>query len=357
MKLSIHLITYNNQKYLPFCLKSLQEQTFKDFSILIIDNCSSDESVKFIEQYLAHPKNKNLSQNVRFIKNSKNIGFAGGHNQAIQWSNSEYVFLVNPDVILDKDYIKKIIDFLDKNPKAGAASGVLFCWDFSAIEKSSNLGKTSAIDSLGLKIFPNHKVTELREAMKKRDAGSMPQEVFGVSGALPIYRREALENTKVPLFYPCFKFYINQTKPKLYEYFDNDFFTYKEDIDLAYRLRLFGWKAYMVPQANAWHDRTAVAGASTIKNRKQKSYFINYHSCKNHFYFLIKNVPNKIWQRHFYQILPYEIGKLVYLAFLEQKTLGALKELVKNFSKMIKKRTYIQKKIKKNAWQNIEKWI
>ena len=95
MKLSIHLIVYNGEKYLPFCFKSLVKQTFQDFYVLIIDNCSTDGSVDFIENYLNNHKNQLFSEKCRLIKNSKNLGFAPAHNQAIQWSNSEYVFMMN----------------------------------------------------------------------------------------------------------------------------------------------------------------------------------------------------------------------------------------------------------------------
>jgi GT2 family glycosyltransferase len=355
-KVSVHLITYNGEKYLPHCLKSLQDQVFKDFSVLIIDNGSKDQTVQFLDNYLIDPKHKRLSAKTKFIKNSKNNGFAGAHNQAIQWTKSEYVFMMNQDVILDSGYIKHLVDFMDNHPEAAAVTGVIFKWDFGKIEQSSDLGKTKQTDSLGLKILPNHKVVELADQLLLGQKGEA-KEIFGVSGALPIYRRSALEYTKIPLFHQSFKLYINRTKPKLYEYFDNDFFSYKEDVDLAYRLRLFDFKAYLVPKAKGWHDRTAGASASAIKNRKQKSDFVNYHSYKNHLYFLVKNIPSKIWQRHFYQIIFYEAKKLIDLIILEQKTLGALKEFIKNFSKMIKKRVYIQKKAGKNAWGNIEQWI
>lgn len=352
MKLSVHLLTYNNEKYLPFCLKSLRDQMFQDFSVLIIDNNSQDGTVNFIEEYLADPKNKAFTAKTKLIKNTKNLGFAGAHNQAIQWTKSDYVFMMNPDVILDSNYIKELVNFLDHNANSAAATGVIYKWDLTKVNQGS-LSKTKKIDSLGLKLLSSHKVIELTDMPNQ----NKPQEIFGVSGALPIYRRSALELIKMPIFHPSFKFYLNQKAPELYEYFDNDFFCYKEDVDLAYRLRLFGFKAYLIPQAISWHDRTASAGTSTFKNRKIKSHFVNYHSYKNHLYFLIKNMPAKIWHRHFYQILPYEIIKIIYLIFLEQKTLTAFKELIKNFPKMLKKRTYIQKKAGSNAWQNIEKWI
>jgi len=365
MKLSVQLISYNNKKYLPFCLNSLAKQSFQDFSLMIIDNASKDDSQSFIDNYLKQSENKKLAEKTNFIKNSRNTGFAGAHNQAIQWSKSDYIFMMNPDILLHPNYLKEIITFLDKKPKVASCTGVIYRWDFTKLEKENTsiknlaqMGKTNQIDSLGLKISKNHQITELKtNDVKEKNWKQKPLEIFGPSGALPVYRRQALIKTRIPLFFKSFKFYINQTKPKLYEYLDNDFFCYKEDVDLAYRLQLFGYQSFLVPKAVAWHDRTAKSQKKIIKNRKDKSNFINYHSYKNQIYFLIKNVPRSIWIRYGYQIFLYELVKFCYLIIMEQKTLLSLKELFANFSKIIKKRTYLQKKINSNGWKNIQKWL
>ncbi len=228
---------------------------------------------------------------------------------------------MNQDVILDKNYLKSIVAFLDDNPLAASVSGKVYQWDFDKIDAMvtdnaplTGQGKTDKIDSLGLKILPHHKVIELTDKhFPDTFWKELPQEIFGVSGALAVYRRQALETSKIPLFFKSFKLYINQTKPKLYEYFDNDFFSYKEDVDIAYRLRLMGFKSYLVPQAVAWHDRSAVSGSTIRKSRNSKSKFINRHSFKNHFYFLFKNVPAKIWLRFFHRIIVYEFFKFLYI--------------------------------------------
>ena len=174
-KVQINLVTYNGEKYLPFCLESVFKQTFKDFKLLIIDNDSSDESVKFIKE--KYPQ-------VDLVVNQKNKGFAAAHNQGIAWSRSDYVLLLNQDMVLAEDYLEKIVEFLDNNPKVGAAAGKIYSWDF---EKNI---KTQKIDSLGLKIFKNHKVADINQG--KVDDGSWrePEEVFGVSGSAPVYRKE-----------------------------------------------------------------------------------------------------------------------------------------------------------------------
>ncbi|HBH46745.1 MAG: hypothetical protein A2445_05150 [Candidatus Jacksonbacteria bacterium RIFOXYC2_FULL_44_29] len=366
-KLSIHLVAYNGQKYLPFALKSLQEQSFSDFSVLIIDNGSHDDSVKVVDDFLANPKNKILSAVTKYVKHAKNFGFAGAHNLALHWSQSEYVFLMNQDVTLDRDYLKEIMNFFDNHQEAADATGAIYQWDFPTAETTENsekialtdLGKTDRIDSLGLKILANHQVIELLpQHLSTQPWEIQPQKIFGASGALPVYRRRALEECKVPMFNHIPKLFKNQKQENLYEYFDNDFFCYKEDVDLAYRFVILGQQCYLVPKAKSWHDRSAAATGNLIRDRRRKSKFINYHSYKNHIYFLIKNVPPKIWYKHWPKILGYEFFKFGYLLIFEPKTLWqAWSEIIKNWPKMRLKRKYLQTKAGPLAWQTIEPWI
>ena len=95
-KLSIHLVTWNGQKYIKDCLNSIFEQEFKDYFIIVIDNGSMDDTISIIEnEYLPVYGDK-----MRFVKNKKNLGFAQTHNQAILWTDYEYVMVLNQDVIL-----------------------------------------------------------------------------------------------------------------------------------------------------------------------------------------------------------------------------------------------------------------
>lgn len=356
-KLSIHLLTYNGLKYLPYCLSSLADQIFQDFSVLIIDNASIDGTSYFIKQYLANPANNYLNKKTKFVANVKNIGFAGGHNQALHWTKSEYVLLMNQDIIMAPDYLKFLVEFLEKIPDCAAATGKLLRWDFKSDEyKRESLtsriiklnSKNKIIDSAGLKIFKKHQVAEISAGQLDNNHKETARPVFGVSGALPMYRRSALESVKIKY----------QKNNKIYsEYFDNDFLNYKEDVDLAYRLCLAGCLAYLIPQAQAWHDRTLKAGRRLVKNRQDKSPYLNYLSYRNHLYFLIKNAPFKILIRHGWRILFYEVSKLIYLILFEQKILTAWIEVIKNLKLMLKKRRYIQKQWGRDGWKNIEKLL
>jgi GT2 family glycosyltransferase len=337
-KLSVHLLTYNGQKYIPHCLNTLGNQTFQDFSVLIIDNASSDETVEVVNKYLNDSSHQELKEKARFVQNKKNFGFAGGHNQALHWTKSEYVLMLNQDIVLDSNYLKFLVEFLDKNPGCAAVTGKLL--------RSDRGGRL--IDSCGLKIFKSHQVVEIGGAEEDKGQFDKVMQVFGVSGALPMYRRQALEGVSVK--------YIE--KGKVYqEYFDNYFMNYKEDVDLAYRFCLAGWSAYLVPQAIAYHDRTMKMGQSVYQRRTGRSKFLNYLSYRNHLYFLIKNISSKIFVHYGIYILFYELVKMCYLILFEPKTfLKTWREVFKNLNLMRQKRRYIQKKWG-NGFGNVERWL
>lgn len=316
---------------MPYCLDSIAKQTFRDFSLFILDNGSTDGTQDYLKNCLLPVAAS------RLVFNEKNVGFAVGHNQALKTTESDYVLMLNQDIILEQNFLEVVAKFMDEHPDVGAVTGKLLRWDFS------NNQKTDTLDSAGLKIFKNHRVVELGAGEMDGEKWNTAGEVFGVSGAAPVYRRTALGATA-----------ING------EYFDEDFFSYKEDVDLAYRLRLLGWKAWYLPEARAYHDRTARGSSEknidAARQRKSKSDFVNYHSYKNHLFFLVKNVPGGIWWRYGYRIKWYEFKKFIYLLFFEPRTLKSLGEFFRKFSKMRRKRKLIRER-RTASTLDIVKWL
>ncbi len=326
-KFSIHLVTWNGQKYIEECLNSILEQTFKDYFLLVIDNGSVDQTVKIMEnQFLPV-----LGSQIRLIKNKENLGFARAHNQALLWSDSDYVLVLNQDVILDKDFLAEIAGFLEENKNVGSVSGKILRWQFEHTEDLKKSHKSDIIDSLGLKIFKNQRVIDIAAGEKDLGGFETEQEILGPSATCAVYRRKALEDVR-----------YND------EFFDNDFFSYKEDVDLAYRLRHRAWSSFYCPQAKAYHDRTAKSNEKNselriISQRKSKHKFINYHSYKNHLFVLVKNLSSKNFWRYFFHITFYELKKFIYILFFEWSTLASLKEFFAKLKIMKAKRRFIMK--------------
>ena len=335
-KLSVHLVTWNGAKYVPYLFDSLRQQTYKDWALLVIDNNSQDNMAELMKKELA-----NFPVQYKIIVNKENRGFAGGHNQAFKESDAEYILLLNQDMYLAPDCLEKIVMFLDQHPETAAISPRLMKWDFPK-------NFTDQIDALGLKVFRSRRVVEQYTGQDWSAIGpgllanSKELPVFGVSGALPAFRMSALKSVA-------------------YEdggIFDESYHSYKEDVDLAWRLAAGGYKSHVLLDAVAYHDRSAAGpkqtdDASAIANKKNQSAWVKYHSYKNHLTTLYKN---EYWQNFildFFWILWYELKKFVYFLLFDRQVLGGLKELLGN--DLAQKRQYIMS-LRKITWREMRQW-
>jgi len=335
-KVSIQIVTWNSLKFLPDCLKSIFDQTYKDFSVLIIDNASNDGIIEFV---------KTNYPEVNILRNNKNLGFAIAHNQGMKLFESyPYILVINPDIILEKDWLEKILLAVEKDKKIGAAGGKLLKIYTSEPEINEKV-KTKIIDSTGLKIFRSRRVVDRGEGELDQGQYDKKEEVFGLSAACVLYRRQALEDIKLKIYEECF---------------DKDFFVYKEDIDLSYRLRWRGWKIVYCPEAIAYHHRQISGGKNKIleiiKKRKERSSLIKHLSYRNHLFVLTKNESFINFLKDLPWILFYELKKFFYILFFEQKTLVAIPEFFAKLPKMLKKRKLIMKN-KKIKPKEMRKWI
>jgi GT2 family glycosyltransferase len=324
-KVAINLVTWNGEKQIRTCLNSILDQTMQDFLLLIIDNGSVDQTIKIIEEeYLPAFKDK-----IKFVRNKSNMGFAFAHNQAILWTDSDYVLVLNQDVILDSKYLAKAVEFLDKHHDVGSVSGKILRWQNTELDDLGEGQKSDIIDSLGLKIFKSQRVVD--RASGEKDSGQYENitEIFGPCATCPIYRRQSLEDVRFED-----------------EYFDKDFFSYKEDVDLAYRLAWRGRGSYYLPEAIAYHERGVKGEDKTshwalIRHRKDKSRFVNYHSYKNHLFILYKNLSGRNLGRYFFSIFFYELKKFLYILFFEWSTLRGFGEFSRKRKRMKIKRKFI----------------
>ncbi len=302
-KTSIHLVVYNGETYLPYCLTGLVNQTERDFFLLIIDNNSRDNSLKAIDEFLhLHPQ---LQRHTRIVHNNKNMGFTRAHNQALQWTSSDYVMFLNQDVVLHQDYLARLVTCLQASPQVGSVQGKIFRWRNN---KSEPLimpieFKKGIIDSGGLALKKSRYIYRWQEGKINQNEYKEAFEIFGVDGAAPLCRRIALESVRVKN-----------------EVLDENFVSYKEDVDLAWRLRLAGWQAWQVTRAYAWHDRSqqdSEGFKSILQNRRRHSPILRVYSCRNHWLVLLKNEQLSNFLRHSLYIIWYEFKKFIYRLLFE----------------------------------------
>ena len=340
-KLSVHLVTWNGAKYIPLLFQSLRAQTYRDWKLYIWDNASADSTVRAIEAELP-----GFPAPYELRAHGTNLGFAGGHNAVYAATREEYFLLLNQDMFLAPECLGRMAAFLDAHPEAAAVTPRLMKWDFAGGHF------TDRIDSLGLKVFRNRRVVEWLAGEEWRGdnirvknlftENSRP--VFGVSGALPMYRRAAVEKVAFAAE----------------EFLDAGYHSYKEDVDLAFRLRAAGFSAFVLLNTPAYHDRSA-AGAreytdrAAAQNKGAQSPWVRHHSYKNHLMTLYKN---EYWQNlglDFPWILWYELKKFAWFLLFDRPVLSGLREIWRGRKKLAVRRKFIRDR-RVCSWKELRIW-
>ncbi len=314
-KVSIVIVTWNAAKFIPFVIDSIEKQNFKDYEVLVIDNSSLDETVNILSQ--------KYKDKVKIVKQKKNLGFSKAYNLGIHWTRGEYILVMNQDLVLDQDFLYESVNFMDKNTRVGALQGKILQW-----EVASNRRK-DIVDNLGVDIYKNHSFVNRLEGERSPKLEKNAVAVFAFSGSCVLLRRQAVEEIK-------FK----------QEFFDEDFFMYKEDIDLSWRLRHKNWDIVYYPLAIAYHARTLKQGRGNgdlaiIENRRKKKKYLNYISYRNHLYLLFKNEFGQNFLFYFFPIFWYEFKKVIYVCLFEQYSLRAWLDFFVKLPTMLAKRRQI----------------
>jgi GT2 family glycosyltransferase len=312
VKVAVNIVTFNSAREIAACLDSIQKQTFQNISIHIFDNASSDDTLKVISSFY-----------IDYLKHSSvNTGFCQAHNELVRRFSSEYVLFLNPDTILQSIFIEELVRALDARPDSASASGKLLRLD----------GKT--LDSTGIIMLREQR--HLDRGAEQIDEGQFEnaEDIFGPSGAAALFRRKALDDVAIGD-----------------QYFDEDFFAYREDADLAWRCRLLGWNSIYVPSAVARHRRRV-----TPERRDQLPKEINYHSVKNRFLLRINNMTANLYLRDFWRITRRDAAVFGYVLLRERSSIPALWYPVRNFPRLFRKRQTIQSRRRINPAE-LEKWF
>jgi GT2 family glycosyltransferase len=334
---TIILVTYNYISYIEQCLHSIFLSSFKNFKLIIIDNNSTDGTYEYIKKN--YPK-------LYCIRSNINIGYGCANNRGIFMATTEYILITNGDIIIESTCIENLLKIIKKDANIATVGSKLLK---IRLDKNKKPIKTNIIDSLGINFNKNHSFTEI--GANEEDLGQYDQinEIFGVTGAFFLARKSAFENIKLN---------VDNNKDS---YFDKDYFMYKEDVDLAWRLRLKGYKSVFVSNAIAYHFRAIkfenkkISDFNIIKNRRKKNAFLNYLSYRNHLFTIIKNIHIKNLICYFHYIFLYEFKKIVYIFLFEPKTLKAIYDIITNYKILKKKRKLIF--IKNVPSVNIKRWI
>jgi len=303
---SVLITTYNSARFLETCLKSLLQQVYKPLEVIVVDNDSSDGTRKVLA---------NATPEIKVVYNDTNIGFAAAQNQAARLARGSWLLSLNPDVVLSPDFVAKAVASGELDPKIGVTCGKLLRWN-----SGEDPEFTKVIDSTGIYFLPN--LRHLDRGAGEPDHGQFErmEYVFGATGAAALYRRSMFEDVSVNG-----------------EFFDEQFFAYREDADLAWRAQLMGWRCLYTPQAVAWHVRRV-----TPERRSELPTEINWHSIKNRFLMRAKNISFSLYARYFLPIAMRDLQVIGYCLLVDRKLASALAAVWKSRHEVRKKRHAVQ---------------
>lgn len=318
---TVSLVTFNAMHWIEACVESVFNQTCPPLELLIVDNASGDGTREWLRDLAAR------RGTVRLIESMENLGYARGHNVAIRESRGDYICLLNQDVELDPEFLRFAAAVLDAD---AAVAGVQ-----AKVRRIGADGtRTSCLDTTGLRILRDRRVVS--RGQEEFDAGQYDEAgcVFGVDGPCPIYRRAALEDVRVPL------------PGGRWEYLDEDFFMYKEDVDLAWRLGLYGWTAAYEPRALAWHGRGAGGPASLSSWSMIRHYGsipgrVRRSSWRNQRLMQLKNERGSEYLRDFLPIAWRELRSALFMVAFAPSQLSAVPQLIALLPGARRKRAWI----------------
>lgn len=249
-KIAIIIVNWNGIRFLKDCLDTVYSQTYQNFDVYFVDNGSTDDSVSFVQQYFSRTK---------IIQLKKNTGFSYANNIGIHTAfldkNVKFILTLNNDTKMEASCLSHLVETIEQDAQIA-----------SVTPKIKYLNDENLIDSVGMMIGRDG--GGISRGYREIDNGQycISSEIFGASACAALFRRESLEDIVLGK-----------------EFFDNSFFAYYEDLDLAWRLRLRGWKSWYSSEALVLH----VHSGTSISYSPFKAYHVN----RNRFFLIIKDFP------------------------------------------------------------------
>ena len=338
-KVSINLVVFNGQEYLGHCLDFVKNLNYPhdQIEINIWDNYSTDDTLSIIKSQKENFKDF-LGYN--FTATTKNIGMWAGQEELLRHSSGQYIVVLSVDIILDKNFLLYTIEAMERDASIGAVQPKIYRFDLD----NTRVQTTKIIDTCGFKIFKSRRVINIGHGEEDNHQYDQQKEIFGVEGAVPVFRKEAFESLR-----------INN------EVFDHDFFWYAEDFDIAWRMNMFGWKQVFIPKAIAWHDRKTTKslsdGFSEFRNiRHQIPLAKRRLEFRNIRWAIIKNDYTINILKDMVYIVRRELLMLAYLFLFEPKVLVEIPMMLDKLPKILKKRRQVMR-LAKISSERIRTWF
>lgn len=291
-RVSIIVLNWNGRHLLVECLSALRAQTLSDFEMIVVDNGSQDGSLEWLGAN---------APDVQVIRNDTNLGFATANNQGIRVARAPLIAVLNNDALPEPDWLQVLVDVAAREAGVGMFASRILLRE-----------PAGTIDSLGIEVDRAGMAWNRAWGRCAADRlAEQPIEVFGPSGAAAVYRREMLDQVGL---------------------FDDEFFIYYEDVDLAWRAQWAGWRCLYVPQAIVLHAHSATTQRGSPFKRRLLS--------RNKWWTIAKNYPfDRLWP-YVPMMLAIDLGALL-SSLVRERNLSAVRgrwEALRGWRRMWRRR-------------------
>ena len=342
-KVTIGLVLYKVNPHLKDCLESLVGQDYPNIEYLFRDQSPDGEAYDFIEKKLPDVFD------VAHIEKGENFFHSGGHNALIRKMDGEYYICASNDMLYPPNMVTNFVKEMEKNEhkKFGSATCKLMSWDFVLRSPDyPEVDKTNIIDSCGIGIKKSHFFYDIGQGEDDDRQYDHKKYIFGPSGALAVYRKEALED----VVYKLKTRFTNRADKGVREYFD-ELLHYKNDVDMAYRLQWAGWPCLFIPEIKVYHDRQAgnkEKGGRIKKilaSRGKKSEWVKENSFFGQQAVLFKNYSKRFSVPVRLMTCFYKWSTIVFALLFERYLLKELKKIKKLRKELTAKRDAVKRNV------------
>ena len=300
--IAIVILNWNGKKYLEQFLPSVIQYS-ENARIIIADNCSTDDSIAFMQS--EYPT-------IEIVRNQSNGGFAKGYNDALQTIESKYYLLLNSDIEVTQGWLTPLYETIQQNNVAACQPKILA---FNEQNKFEHAGAAGGYLDRNYFPFCRGRIFDLTEPDENQYNNK--QEIFWASGACILIKADIFRK---------------------HNGFDEDFFAHMEEIDLCWRIKRTGLSLYVVPSSTVYH-----VGGGTLAYLSPKKTYLNF---RNSLFMIVKNHPNNLFTKVFYRLCLDGIAGLLFtLKGTPNHTIAVLKAH-KDFYALLPKMLIKRKKLK-----------
>jgi GT2 family glycosyltransferase len=312
VRTAVVILNWNGKKFLEKFLPPLIQHTGQDASIIVADNCSTDDSVQFLQTNFP---------GIRVINNPDNGGFARGYNLALKEVEAEYYILLNSDIEVTENWIGPVIRLMDSDLSIGACQPKIR--SYHEPKKFEYAGAAGGfIDKFGYPFCRGRMFLQIEEDHGQYDD---THEVFWATGACLFVRSHLYHEMGG---------------------FDEDFFAHMEEIDFCWRLSNAGYRIMYCPESTVFH-----IGGGTLPKASWKKTYLNF---RNNFILLYKNLPDSWLVRVFaVRLMLDAVAALKFLVQAGFKDFWAVARAHFSFYRSFAKTRQKRKAIKQGSIKNI----